>query len=200
MKNLVFTILCVICLFTTVSGQMGFRLGANYSTVSLIGEDQKFDLGVHFGLVNEWHVGNNIVLKPGILYSTKGGYGYSGLNDETKEVFKFKTLEIPFSVAYKEHKDKGYFIEAGPYLGILLDATRNDKNFKQNINLFDLGANFGAGYDFGSFIIGGQFGLSIINMGAPIDIYFGPTPTEIRPEIKNKVLAVYAIMKFPTVE
>jgi hypothetical protein len=129
----------------TVSAQninIGTKIGLNSYTINN-DNNSDFDsrIGIHAGLLGHIHLNNDFALQPEIVYSMQGAK--SG-NDELKMDY----INIPVLVQYMF--DNGFRLQAGPQLGLLINAKSENNNssrdIKDQFKSFDAGLSFGVGY------------------------------------------------------
>lgn len=194
MKKLYFTLLVFLGLIQFSNAQLGVRAGLNLSSFSTessglsISSDTK--VGFHFGLTNDFKLTDNITFRPGLLYSAKGGsltVEFGGQSETVTASYSY--LDVPLSFVYNfSTEEKGFFLEAGPYVGVLLSAKSEDEDIKDSFNTLDFGLNVGLGYDLGNIVVGANYGLGLANIAKTED---GDDTTA-----KNKNISIYAIYQF----
>lgn len=174
MKKLLFSLLIVAGTFTAVNAQFGIRGGlnlSNFSSESAEGSGLKSKLGFNFGAVYGVSISNALVVRPGILFSMKGSkQEIEFFGQSIKATFNFNYLEIPINLKYNiGGSGSGFFVEGGPYLGLLLTAKGESngvsEDFKDVTNSLDFGLNLGVGYDVNSNIgVGVAYGLGLADI------------------------------------
>jgi hypothetical protein len=190
MKNLLK--IAFVCLFaltvTTAQSQIRFgaKAGLNISNMEFSTGTGSYTpdskVGFHVGGILEYSINDNLVLQPGLLFSTKG---YKFSNDFIDADVSLSCLEIPINVMYK--LDLGtvkVFGFAGPYLGYSLSGKSGDNDIEfgsgeNEMNAMDFGLNFGAGAEFGQFQASLQYGLGLSNLS-----------NEDSGKAKNKVIGI----------
>ena len=131
---------------STMSAQVAFRGGLNYSNVSVdsggpdFGNDSK--AGFHLGLQGNIGLGG-VQLRPALLYHLKGGKAED--NGATGNV-NLHYLEVPLNLGLKLGGDKlALIVEGGPYFGYLMNTSSGFfDDLDDRLNKSDWGANFGA--------------------------------------------------------
>jgi hypothetical protein len=102
--------------------------------------------GFHAGLLGHIHLTKTLGLQPEIVYSTQGAQLNFGNQNTT---LNRDYVNVPVLVQYMFAK--GFRIQAGPQLGVLVRAnskTNNENSFdnKENFKTLDLAVSVGASY------------------------------------------------------
>jgi hypothetical protein len=140
--------------------------------------------GYTFGIFYQMPVGEKFVFQPGINLLNKGWK--DDLDGVEITTMKINYLEMPLQMVYTGGKDKGFFIGAGPSLLFGLGGTykierSNGPNVERDYEFggndtqeggFTLGLNAMAGYNFGKFMIGVNYGMGISNRDVPANAEF----------------------------
>lgn len=125
------------------------------------------------------NIAPSLSIQPGISLQGKGGKVSSkdsGVNEEIKDDYMY--VEIPVNLVYYISAGTGdVFLGAGPYAGFGVSAKTTmgseskSGSFKEgNLNVFDAGLNFLAGYKLGNgFLINGGYSLGLANMDKNAD-------------------------------
>ncbi|MEZ0131091.1 porin family protein, partial [Flavobacterium sp. LBUM151] len=162
-------VLCTLLLCATVGAQtdkvkIGVKAGLNIS--SLTSDQNELDssdkTGFSAGVMAEIPLAKNFAIQPELLYSQQGmKFSYSDIeveNSHYKSTIALNYLNIP--VILKYYVAKGFSVQAGPQIGILLKANNkyydnflgydNHEKFdlKDYSNGIDTSVNFGLGYQF----------------------------------------------------
>jgi hypothetical protein len=166
--------------------QFGVRAGLNFASTKFevlgLNADTDSKVGFHVGLVNDFSLSEKLTFRPGVLFSLKGGK-----TDESSSTYTY--IDVPLSLVYNfTEAEKGFFLEAGPYVGLLLAAKNEDDDIKEGFNTLDFGLNIGLGYDLGSFILGANYGFGLANIAKEED---GADITA-----KNANISIYGIYQF----
>jgi opacity protein-like surface antigen len=159
----------------------GVEAGFNTSYVQDTNSGANSDavLGVNLGVTGDYYFTDHWSLKAKLLYDQKGwGNGYLVGSDGSQITginFKLDYLTLPVVASFHFGRLRNFYIDFGPYLGVLLSASDNnsDPTVKSYFNNADFGFDFGIGVKFPiskkvKFFIEGeaQAGvLSIINQG-----------------------------------
>lgn len=182
MKKLL-TLLVAICAFTFVSNaQFGLRGGLNLANqtfdVDGVSISPESTIGFQIGATYTSALNENIMLRPGLLLSTKGSK-IEFLGEESTSTFTY--LEIPVDFVY----NTGMIgIHAGPYLGFLLAADNEGNDIKDEAESLDFGLNIGASYNFTEKIgLGLNYGLGLANLSKE--------DGDEAPTINNRVFSLF---------
>jgi len=145
MKFYLITIITILILAAgTATAQhvnFGVKGGLNSFTINTdnsSGFDSK--IGLHAGLLGHIHLNDQYALQPELVYSMQGAT--SGNTD-----IKLDYINVPLLVQYMF--DNGFRIQAGPQLGLLLNAKAENGSsvdIKDDFKSIDLGLNIGASY------------------------------------------------------
>ena len=197
MKKLIFlSLLAVLALSSCVTTHYGLRGGVNLANLSA-DDDEGLSTrtGIFFGGFGEFGVTEKIAIQPEILYSQQGSkYEDSESGGEFFDgQFKFDYLNVP--VMAKFYVSDGFFVEAGPQIGILLSAKdeydtpfSGEDDIKDFVSSTDFGGNLGLGYqtEMGlNFNARYNFGLSSIDDFEGVD-----------ENIKNGVISIGVGFRF----
>ncbi|MFH6995562.1 porin family protein [Flavobacterium sp. FlaQc-48] len=162
-------ILCTLFLGVTVVAQnqqvkVGVKAGLNLANLTFdqsgLGSSGK--TGFTTGVMIEIPMAKNFSLQPELLYSQQGSktsfYDQDVTNSNYKSTIELNYLNIPLMLKY--YIVKGFSVQAGPQIGILLKANNKyEDNFlgyenHETFNLkdystgIDTSVNFGLGYQF----------------------------------------------------
>jgi len=150
-----FCIITVIALLSIVfvnaqNVQFGAKAGVNFASIN--GDDtEEFDMrtSFHVGAVAEFLFSERFSLQPELIYSSQG----AKMSDEGFD-FTIKLNYINLPIMAKYYVTEGLSLEVGPQFGLLLsakaksefDGESEEEDIKDDLNDFDFGINFGAGY------------------------------------------------------
>lgn len=157
-------------LFAQAPAEFGLKGGLNISHLRQNSENLGDSrIGLHLGGLAHIHLSPNWGIQPELLFSQEGGYV------TRTTVAKLDHINIPVMVQYMFNN--GFRIEAGPQLGVLVNAKLEDDDGVEVDASEDFNsANFslGAGLSYLShsgFGVGarGNFGLSDVSEGNIID-------------------------------
>ena len=177
----------------TAQVRFGPKIGMNFSKMTLkasgISIDPKILVGFNVGMIAEFPVGNNFVIQPGLLFSSKGSK-YSLQGESAKIAPSF--IELPINGVYKlDMSSAQLMFFAGPYFGYGIGGSVKSGSESYDISWgtgsdndlkpFDFGLNIGAGVEISNFLISAQYGIGMANL-----VTDGSSDTEM----KNKVLGI----------
>ena len=152
----------------------GVKGGVNFATLNVDEEptpEFQYRIGVIAGGFFTWPMGSHLDVQPEALFSQQGAtldaFG-------TGSTIKTDYLVAPILVRYKVHSSgRGLVFFAGPSLGFKLSANATadfgdgsvSDDISDEIESFDFGLAFGAGWEIGRLSIDGRYtwGLSRIN-------------------------------------
>eukprot|EP01133_Synstelium_polycarpum_P003070 gene3070-3519_t len=157
MKKLFTILLFTLCSFATFSQQkgsfeFGFNVGYNIATVqsgSLT--NTEFRSGVNIGASGDYFFSDRWSLKAKLSYDQKGwNKGFITDLDKNQSAvtnYHFDYLTIPVMANWHFGKTRNWYLNFGPYAGVLLSAkeTALHKDLKDFSNGLDLGFAFGVG-------------------------------------------------------
>jgi hypothetical protein len=145
MKKIVFTVLSVLSFFAQVQAQNPARFGVvggiQSSTIrgQTLSSDGKF--GFNLGGVAELSLSDKFLIRPQLLYSSKGGV-YQRYRDT------YSYIEIPVHAVYKAEVGQGkLFGGVGPYFAFLASATNSIGLNLEEVKGFDAGLSLMGGYE-----------------------------------------------------
>ena len=202
-------IICTLMLCATVTAQtkkvrLGVKAGLNISSLSFdeseINSSNKS--GFAAGLMAEIPVAEKFSIQPELVYSQQGmKFSYSDAeveNSHYKSTISLNYINIPVMLKY--YFVKGFSIQAGPQIGILLKAkneyqdnflgyeNRENLNLKDYTNGIDTSVNFGLGYQFkDKFYADARYNISYS------DIFKEANPTGnyiINSDMKNRIFQI----------
>ncbi|MFG4004835.1 porin family protein [Flavobacterium aquidurense] len=162
-------ILCTLFLGATVVAQnqqvkVGVKAGLNLAelTFDQSGLSSSGKTGFTAGMMIEIPMVKNFALQPELLYSQQGSKtsfsDHDVTNSNYKSTIKLNYLNIPVMLKY--YIIKGFSVQAGPQIGLLLKANNkyqdnflgyeNQESFdlKKYSSGIDTSVNFGLGYQF----------------------------------------------------
>ena len=166
-KNLLLILCAFIISFTAAQAQeteFGLKAGINSSNFGGDGDSQT-RLGFHFGPYVSIGITEQFALQPELLYSTQGAE-VSSVGGSRNDNLSY--INLP--VMAKVYVANGFNIQAGPYIGVLLDFESETSGSTAGATVdykgFDYGVGLGLAYEFdGGFNFGGRYniGLAEIN-------------------------------------
>lgn len=141
--------LAAILMTGTVSAQhvnLGVKAGLNVFNINNDnGTEFNSKPGFHIGLLGHIHINKQFAIQPELVYSTQGAK-FTTSNVETKIKLGYVNIPVMFQYMF----DNGFRIEAGPQVGLLLNAeaeTNNtDTDIKANYQTVDFGLGAGIGW------------------------------------------------------
>jgi long-subunit fatty acid transport protein len=159
MKKIITTLLILAGIYSTSfaqranSAEFGIGLGLNLSTVqsSATGENADYKAGFNMGVSGEYYITSRWGVKAGVNYDQKGwGNGFVILPDGTEidnVNFQVNYITVPIMADWHFGRMRNWYIDFGPYLGFLTDATEssNSTDVKPLFNSTDVGLAFGIG-------------------------------------------------------
>lgn len=187
----------------------GLRIGTNFSKqkLEINGitpaeiENMKMLPGVNLGFILDIAVSDPFSIETGLLLNTKG-YKIKLTDTDYKYVEYNYLAYIDLPVNAKYTFDLGgpkFYLTAGPYFaygffgkGAIVETIGDQKNTGEidyewgneedkDYKRLDIGLGFGGGFQFGSFVIGANYGLGLKNISPLADYDF---------VAKNRVLSI----------
>jgi hypothetical protein len=170
----IYIVIISIFIFTQSNAQSPFHCGPmagiGYRTTTGPGS-KTFGMGGYVGLLTNYNFSKRFSVQPGFSYAWKGYYYYEAdllFGDEWEDNLHLNYLNIVIPAKYTSLS--GWFISAGPQIGILLNANYestdgNDAHIKDKVNPVDYGIFCGGGYQLKNglaFNINIEFGLNKI--------------------------------------
>jgi len=203
-KLLMVLSLIVITSQTFAQVNFGLRIGTNFSKqlYQYDGEDAFDDMkmlpGGNLGFVLDIEVNEPLSIETGMLLNTKGYRRKWTEADTDYKLYNYLAyLDVPINAKYTfDLGGPRFYLNAGPYLAFAVfgkaaavssdpaeGTSEIDIEFGNeeidDYKRFDFGFNIGGGFEFGSFVIGANYGLGLKNIGTIDDL-----------KIKNRVLSV----------
>ena len=167
--------------FTDTYAQIksGYMIGLNLSSMTYINKGENIEpetwAGIHFGGLFELPVIGNFTLQPGVLFSAKStGYKIDSAQYSIGPIF----IEVPVRAVYSFGSNVfKVSLFAGPYFAIGIDgliiepagttSMQFGSGYNHDMKPFDMGFNFGAGFNIHGLLISGQYGIGLVNL-APV--------------------------------
>ncbi len=148
----IITVIALLSIFSVNAQnvQFGAKVGVNFASIN--GDDtDELDMrtSFHVGVFSELSYSEKFSLQPELIYSSQG----AKMSDEGFDVsIKLSYINLPIIAKY--YLTEGLSLEAGPQFGLLLsakvesefDGESEEEDIKDELNNFDFGINFGAGY------------------------------------------------------
>jgi hypothetical protein len=189
MKKIAFFVLTALfssALWAQHVPNFGVKAGINISdwNVENVNNDVfENRLGLHLGLLSHIHLSKSIAFQPEVQFSTQG-VEVAATNDK----YKMSYINVPLMLQYMF--DNGFRIEAGPYVGFLVDAEDEGENGttidrRDDYKTIDAGLGFGLNYlTYSGFGVGGRYNLGLANI------------SEREAAIKNRVFQISLFYMF----
>lgn len=172
----------------------GQIVGFNFATMKLNAGGSPVEAegatGIHYGLIFSIPASYNIAFQPGIIFSSKGS---SFLIDTVDISLSPIYIEVPLNAILSFGRDAfGVTFFAGTYFSYGIGGTKIVSGGEakeiafgsgdgKDIRHFDLGLNFGAGFNIKGFLITAKYGLGLANLS--------PT-TASDTEMLNRVIGI----------
>lgn len=173
MKKIMLVLLfATATIFASAQVQFGLKAGVNFSTLG--GDDfdevtgKKSNTGFYFGGLAHIPISDNFGFQPELIYSAKQGLEFVESGDELN--LNLNYLNIPLMLQYKT---SGFYLEAGPQIGLLLTAKSKitiggvtaEEDIKDELKGVDFGINLGLGYVMSSgFGFGARYNFGMSNI------------------------------------
>lgn len=166
--------------------KFGPKAGVNFSTISNTPKS-KMLTGFYVGAVSEIKFSENFSLQPELVYSSQGAKNeYTetnlGITSHHKNHDKIEYINIPILAKYYIYEDLS--IELGPQFGFLVKAenkdeisinnntTKENTDFKNEINSFDFSIGVGLAYDLANgFFINARYNFGLTGIGKSNQYY-----------------------------
>ncbi len=163
MKKILTTLLISSCIYSIASAQtkntaeFGANIGFNANTVSFGGTGQSSDyiVGFNAGISLEYYLSDEWGIKVKMTYDQKGwGNGFLILEDDSRidgVNFHLNYLTIPVMANWHFGRTRNWYVNLGPYVGVLLnstDSSNSGQNIKDAFNTTDFGLALGVGVKF----------------------------------------------------
>jgi opacity protein-like surface antigen len=155
MKKITLAIAILLGFSLTVTAQkkgdveFGLNIGYNNSTVSDSYEAADSGSGFNFGGSLDYYFSNDWSLKGKLIYDQKGwDNGYIEDNSGSYITdFNLNYLTVPVMVSWHFGNTNNWYLEAGPYFGVLLNADedRFGTDVSDGFNKNDVGLAYGIG-------------------------------------------------------
>lgn len=137
--------------------ELGAGIGLNLSNVT-VGNDSenstKSLTSINFGASGEYYFSDRWGIKAKLIYDQKGWADGFIYNEDTFENtttdFQLAYLTIPVMANWHFGSTRKWYLNFGPYVGILLNAedSKLGMDVKEAFNTTDFGLAFGIGYKF----------------------------------------------------
>lgn len=145
--------------------KLGCEGGLSLASMWINGEHQKLKVGGQFGLYTQIPLNETVSFKTGLYLEQKGAHInlYSLAGAESKAILALKYLTIPVLVRADFGQEVRFFLNGGPYVGVLLQSyikeekTGNSETNTDRFKKTEWGLAGGVGL---SFQLAKKFGLS----------------------------------------
>lgn len=163
MKKIFTTLLILFGIYSATSAQtrntveFGVNVGYNAASVAYSGNGQNSDYtsGFNAGVSAEYYFSEAWSIKGKLIYDQKGwGNGYLDYGDGNYVDginFHLNYLTIPVTANWHFGRTRNWYLNFGPYVGVLLNTTESSNSgvdIKQVFNTTDVGLDLGIGVKF----------------------------------------------------
>ena len=129
--------------------KFGIKAGGNFASVRFIEEDiSRARLGIYAGVAVEFPVATQLVLRPEVMYSSKG-FGFKASADNLAGSQRLNYITFPVLLGL--YPTKKLCLLAGPEFGYLSKAVTRSQEITQDntafYRRFDIGIDLGASYN-----------------------------------------------------
>jgi hypothetical protein len=192
MKSVITTAMLVILLasgYVNAQTRIGISAGPAFASITAKSEgisisSPKLKLGFTAGLFADAPLSSNFSFHPEVNFVQKGSIWKEG---SEKDKLDINYIEVPMNFVYNVTQHDGFFIGAGPSLGIAISGREKytDKDYPENnsndkitfgsseddMKRTDFGANFLAGYKLaGGITIAANYNLGLGNIANKSDV------------------------------
>jgi hypothetical protein len=190
-----FTTLLVALIISTAAfsqtkgtNEFGVNIGYNASTVVSSNDNADYKSGFNFGVSLDHYFSESWSIKGKLVYDQKGwanGYIDNG-NDTYFTDYKLDYLTIPVMANWHFGRTKNWYLNFGPYVGILLNAKTSvgGLDVKDFFNTTDVGLDAGIGIKF-PVSNKAKFFIELNGQGGVTDIGKGNTGDALRNSVSN---------------
>jgi outer membrane protein W len=160
MQKIFTTLLVVLGIYTTASAQtagtteFGVNVGYNGATVTTGNGQTNSDYrsGFNAGVSVDYYFSDRWSIKGKLIYDQKG-WSNGFIDDGSGEIatdYKLNYLTIPVLANWHFGRTRNWYLNFGPYVGILLNATETagGTDVKEFFNTADIGLDLGIGIKF----------------------------------------------------
>lgn len=155
-KYLLIALACFFSVASKAQIQFGLKGGVNLATVRYISTDNsKARAGWNAGLLSEIPIQDNLLIRPELLYSSKG-FGFSARGTSSAGTVKLNYIAVPVLFGYRPNSKSELLL--GPEFGFLTKAVSKSSGF--NTDLTNTFRHFDVGFDLGvAYNITKEFGV-----------------------------------------
>ena len=174
----IFLGLTVLASTLSFAQQFGVKAGLNLSDISNTSTavDTKMKTGLYAGVTVTFPITESYSIKPELVYNQMGAktdlYDFGGIIGQVSTTTKLDYLSLPIMLQY--NLPSNLYLEVGPEFSYMLSANQSLNTIitpSTNINMdylnrFNVGAGFGAGYNFNkNFGINARYTLGLTGLG-----------------------------------
>lgn len=127
------------------SPSLGIKGGLNITNIKMMDNASDYKAGFHVGGLAHFHLSKEWAIQPELMFSQQGGKSRSEAN---KTSTNLDYLTVPVLVQYMFNN--GFRLQAGPQLGILVNAKSklggNSTDIKDRYKTADISFPIGIGY------------------------------------------------------
>ncbi len=144
----------------------GLKAGVNIANLKVSGDgvSETFDskIGFHGGGFATIPLATNFNIQPEVVFSIEGA---KNNDDDTKIDLSYINIPVMF-----QYNASGFIIETGPQLGLLMAATADDEDVKEELETINFSWAIGAGYKLSNGLgIGARYNLGLSNIAKTVD-------------------------------
>jgi len=151
MQKFIFFTICFFSFnFSFAQIQVGLKGGVNLASTQYINDDNsKARVGWNAGFLAEIPVQDNLLIRPELLYSSKG-FAFNARGTGSAGSVKFNYIAVPVLVGYRPNAKSEILI--GPEFGFLRKAVSKSLGISNDMTgfyrRFDVGIDLGFAYNF----------------------------------------------------
>jgi len=142
----IITVVTILALSSTAFTQdnysIGVRGGLNYATIGGDAKNLEPRVGFHVGLFCEGGINDVFKFGTELQYSSQG----TQTKDTPSIIYKYNYLTLPFLLKVVPPNQSWFYIQIGPQFGYLLNAKKDEKPIKDEMNMIDLSLLGGVGF------------------------------------------------------
>ena len=148
--------------------EFGIKGGLNASTLSIEGSNSskvKSLFGANGGFFASIPASKNFFVQPELAFSMEGARFENAAGGTTEQ--RINLINLP--IMFKYVTNSGFFVEAGPQVGLIISAKQKtgsvETNFEDNINSANLAAGGGVGFKLGEALgVGARYMFGVRNV------------------------------------
>lgn len=173
---------------TKNTNQFGVSAGLNFATVTTSAyTNSDYRTGFNFGISLDHFFSESWSIKGKLAYDQKGWKGYLETpTDQFNTTYNLDYLTIPVMANWHFGRTKNWYLNFGPYVGILLNAkeTTGGSDVKNIFNTTDAGLDVGIGVKF-PVSEKAKFFIEVNGQGGIADILKDNTYSALRNSVSN---------------